>query len=137
MTEKQIQTFKKYAKQYRFYLKLMQHIEERIDVVFYQMTGVKAVSMDSVRIKPSPEEMSDKYYRLSEIYDSLLKSYDIVSRKKLFVDEVISKMNDDDKEIFRLRYHDGLSLERISKMCFLSKSGLHYRIEKALEELEI
>lgn len=137
MTELQIEEFKKKASNYRFNLKLLEHLDERIDVTFYQMTGVSAVKFDTIRVNVSEQQKADRYHKLSERLESLMNDRDVILEHINYVDKIIGKMNEYDSNIFKLKYHDGLTFEAIGKMCYLSKSGVVYQFEKVLKELNI
>lgn len=135
MTNKEIEMFREEIKKYRYLQMTSKMIADKIDICLYEMTGVKGVTFDKVRGGYNEYLISLKRSELSDHYEKLTKQYNNKQARLKAVDEVLDRMNEDDRELFKIKYIDGKSYDYIAKKLYISKTGLIYRMNKVLKEL--
>lgn len=135
MTNTEINKFKSEISKYNFLISSSKVILDKIDVHLYNMSGVKGVAFDRIRGNASEYQIAMMKHEQSEVYDKLLKSYEKKKKRIDYVESILNKMDEDDRELFIMKYIDGMSFERLAKMNYLSKSGMIYRMNNILKEL--
>jgi RNA polymerase sporulation-specific sigma factor len=128
---KNIRIFEKYAKHYikgyiKHYLRDKQNLLKNIN------SNINIIWIDD--IKKDRDHYSNEY--LLEDAISLKKQEDI--ENKIFLDNLISKLDDNKKKIIKLRYFDNLTQTELSKVIGTSQmevSRLLKKIEKEIREL--
>lgn len=135
MTNAEINKFKSEIGKYNFLISSSKLLLDKIDVQLYNMTGVKGVAFDRIRGNASEHQIAMIKHEQSEVYEKLLKAYEKKAKRIAYVDSILEKMDEDDRELFVLKYIDGLSFERLAKMNYISKTGMIYRMNNILKEL--
>lgn len=137
MNEKEIQRFKSEIKRYRYLVATVEIVKEKLDLCLYEMSGVKGVSYDKIRATADESSISMKKLEMIEQYNRLVKMYERKMDRLNYIEKVLSKMNEDDRELYEMKYIDGKSFEHIAKKIYISKSGLIYRMNEILKGIEL
>ena len=135
MTNQEIIHFKKEIGKYNFLVSSAGLLKDRIDVCLYQMSGVKGIRFDKVRGSLSEYQIAMLKHDQSEKYEKLLKTYEKKLKRIEYVESVLNRMSDDDRELYEMKYIEGMSFERLARINYISKSGLIYRMNAILKEL--
>lgn len=137
MTNKEIKEFTDELKRYRMLLGLSARLKEKLDLLFYDLTGVKGVSFD--RISGTTNREQTELQRLTKIdeYNDVLKTYEVVNERIKNIQKVLNCLRIEDREMFMMKYLDNMSFYAIAKVYYISKTGLIYRMNEALRKVEL
>lgn len=106
---------------------------ERLDDIWYQLTGVKGVRFDSVR----GTDFND-YKKVSAFEDQEAdirkweKVRAIAQANLSRVNSIIVQLDEEDRECVIQIYVNGESYEKIAQRVHMSVSGLYAKLERAL-----
>lgn len=137
MNEKEMNQFKEDLKNYRFLKTTVDSIKDEIEVLFYQETGVKGISFDKVHTSVNERYAQIKRLETIDKIEDLEKKLVEPSKRLKDIEDVLQQMSYYDRNIFNLKYLDGLSFNEIAKRYFISKAGIFYRMNEALRKIEI
>lgn len=137
MNKKQIELFKEEMKYYIWLKDTIKRLKNKIDDLFYEMTRVKGISYDKERVMQNSQKLNEQQLDMIEKYNDLIMSLKIYEDRLNFLDNVLNTMNLYDRKMFLLKYEDGLTFQQIANQYYVSKAGLFYRMNKALEGVEI
>ena len=137
MTDKEIKEFTDELKRYRMLLGLSARLKEKLDLLFYDLTGVKGVSFD--RISGTTNSEQTELQRLTKIdeYNDVLRTYEVVNERIKNIQKVLNCLRIEDREMFMMKYLDNMSFYAIAKVYYISKTGLIYRMNEALRKVEL
>lgn len=137
MTDKEIKEFTDELKRYRMLLGLSARLKEKLDLLFYDLTGVKGVSFD--RISGTTNSEQTELQRLTKIdeYNDVLRTYEAVNKRIKNIQKVLNCLRIEDREMFMMKYLDNMSFYAIAKVYYISKTGLIYRMNEALRKVEL
>lgn len=109
-------TAKEYLQQLQKYKRTAQLYAERIEELYHEATGIKAIVYDKDRVQVSPEDRMEKIFMRidseAEKYAKARARYDREVRKR--VEMIASLENPVHVELLTLRYVDGLKWEEIA-----------------------
>lgn len=137
MNKKQIELFKEEMKYYIWLKDTIKRLKNKIDDLFYEMTRVKGISYDKERVMQNSQKLNEQQLDMIEKYNDLIMTLKIYEDRLNFLDNVLNTMNLYDRKMFLLKYEDGLTFQQIANQYYVSKAGLFYRMNKALEGVEI
>lgn len=137
MNKKQIELFKEEMKYYIWLKDTIKRLKNKIDDLFYEMTRVKGISYDKERVMQNSQKLNEQQLDMIEKYNDLIITLKIYEDRLNFLDNVLNTMNLYDRKMFLLKYEDGLTFQQIANQYYVSKAGLFYRMNKALEGVEI
>lgn len=137
MNEIEISKFKIEIKKYKKYKAIQANLKERIDLLLYEMENVKGISYDDVSI--NTDEATKEEYRLFKIeeYNDMLQTYQYLQNKIDYIEDILNRMNEEDRELFLMKYRDGISFYALGKMMYMSKSGIVYHFDNILKSIEL
>lgn len=122
-------------KNYRYYRNRILFLEDRIEDLYYQMSGLKAISYDQIHISANEHAANLRRMILSDQISECEAEIKVKQRELDRLDKIMLKMKDIDRELFRMKYVQGLSFKKIAKLMYLSKSALFYRMNETLKKL--
>jgi len=137
MNKKQIELFKEEMKYYIWLKDTIKRLKNKIDDLFYEMTRVKGISYDKERVMQNSQKLNEQQLDMIEKYNDLIMTLKIYEDRLNFLDNVLNTMSLYDRKMFLLKYEDGLTFQQIANQYYVSKAGLFYRMNKALEGVEI
>lgn len=137
MNKKQIELFKEEMKYYIWLKDTIKRLKNKIDDLFYEMTRVKGISYDKERVMQNSQKLNEQQLDMIDKYNDLIMTLKIYEDRLNFLDNVLNTMNLYDRKMFLLKYEDGLTFQQIANQYYVSKAGLFYRMNKALEGVEI
>ncbi len=134
--DKKVETFLLELRNLNNYKSKLKELEDKLDALFYDLTGVKAVRYDSVR------GMSD-FHQVELIKLGKIEEYNIQKDKiekeitRLmgnisYIESVLNKMDSNIKEACIEIYCQKKTYRSLSKEQFCSINALHHRINKSI-----
>ena len=124
--------FKNELQNYYKHLENIDRINEDIDKILYEMTGVKGVRYDKAPSMYNPELASERRYELSEMLEEKEIELDYTVAAVKYIEMKISKLSKEDKQICIDIISKGISAEKIAKENGYSRSGIWARIKREL-----
>lgn len=128
-------TFKREMKNLKSYYKERKKLEEKLETLNYNMTGVKGVRFDR---EPSvPNYQAQEELRLEQIEDKEILEMRLTYTNlaiKLY-ERNLNALPSDIREICECLFIKGQTFTRIAKKHGYSINGLQYQIEKEVEKL--
>lgn len=137
MTQEQIITFKEDLKNYRYLKSTIKKIQEEIEYLVYQETGVKGISYDKVHTSVNERYIQIKRLETIDKIDELEKKLEEPKSRLDKIEQVLNKMSYYDRNIFTLKYLEALSFQEIARRYYISKAGIFYRMNEALRKVEL
>lgn len=136
MDDKQIEIFKQELKRYRKYLMLSSKLQERLDLLLYDLSGVKGISFDNVKGTANATEKELKRLHKIDEYNDMLMTKKYIDQHIHNIQKTLNKMRIEDKEMFVNKYLDGMSFYSIGKIYYMSKSGVINYMNNVLRKVE-
>lgn len=137
MTKKEIEMFKDELKYYVWLQDTIKRLTEKADELFYRMTGVKGMSHDKVPTRINESLKNEMQLELIEKYNSLIKDIEQYQNRLDYINRVLDAMSIYDRSMFIKKYEEGLTFQEVANQYYISKAGLFYRMQRALEGVEI
>lgn len=137
MNDKQMIAFKDDLKNYRYLKETVENIQEDIEYLLYQETGVKGISYDRVHTSTDERYAQIKRLEIIDKIEKLEKKLEEPYRRLSKINEVLEQMTYYDRNIFKLKYLEGMTFNDIAKRYYISKAGIFYRMNEALRKVEI
>lgn len=121
----------------RFLASEVQNMEMRLEILRNRAIGVGAIVIDSTprgssQLNPK-EQAYTNYLAELERYEGKLTEY---AEKLNEVEKALEKLNPLEREIVRLKYMDGLTLERVGQELGYGRDNIKYHLKKALSRLD-
>lgn len=134
-------TAKEYLSKIQTYRRIMQSYADRIEELYHEASGLKAIVYDKDRVQVSPEQKMEKIFGqiddIAEDYVKARRRYEVEVRKR--TEQIAGMERADYAEILRLRYveldADGQpkTLEEIACLMHLSFWRVAHLHGEALE----
>lgn len=137
MTNQQVEEIKKELKHYRRLIGIQARLKERLDLMFYNLTGVKGVSLEKIRGTIDTSQVEQNKLEKIDEYEDVLMTYEYITNRIKKIQKVLNQMDVLDREMFMLKYLEGHSFDRLAKMNYMSKTGLIYHMNNVLKGLKI
>lgn len=120
---------------YTSYISLSNKLGEKIDELWYEMSGVKGVRYDKQRGNFNPSSAFSKYDIFSKRLEVASKQKEEVDNRIADINDVLSKITDKNmKEAIIDVYCNNLTLRNVSKRYYCSYVTLSTWMKKALAE---
>lgn len=125
-------TLKNELENYYKNLNDIDRIKEEIELILYEMTGVKGIRYDKEPSSFNPQLAAEKRLELIEKKEDkeIELRYLIASTK--FIESKLKKLTEEDKNICLRIIAKGISAEKVRHEVGYSKSGLWKRIKREL-----
>lgn len=127
--------FKNELSNYRSYQKSLIKIDEEIENIIYEMTGVKAIRYDKQPLSFNPELSADMRDKLSKRLEEKESEKDHTLMKLQDIDRNLAKLPDDIKIICTMLFVDNMSFNKVGRIVGYSNNGLWHRIRKEIEKI--
>lgn len=136
MTRQEIKAFKRHLKKhYYFYICKVNDLHEDIEILYWQMSGDKGLDYTKLKGQTNQQAINNYKLTLSEQIETLEQEAIKYEQKLLEIENVLNKMVDVDREMFRLKYLKHMSYMQIGEKFYLSTSAVYKQMEKALEKI--
>lgn len=132
MQSKKVKAFKREMENYNFYLDRIKKLDELIEYCYHMLGGVKGIDPSKEPVHAMPNK--DVEYKIRDEITRHEKNKELAQGHIKFVDQVLSRINEETKEQIKSVFIDGKSLESVARKNFISKPTLQYRIDKELEK---
>ena len=133
MNENEITAFKNELRNYRFYQNKVKELKEEIDLIYYNLTGVKGVSFDRQPSGTSIELKNDKLYNQYHKLDNIDKKIKLYESRIESIEQTLNMLDEEVRSIVIGIYADNKTYRELSQTIHLSKSAIHYEINKHLK----
>lgn len=135
MTKVEIDEFKDEMKYYAWLKYSIELMSNKLEVLEYDMSGVKGVDYEKEKASSSDEAKAERRLNLIEEYNELLSKIDEYQKRLDRLDEVLDKMTFYEKQMFLQIYEERLSYQEVANRFYISKAGLFYRMNRVLERI--
>lgn len=131
MNDKQITHFKNMLRSMRFYEENIEALQDEIEIIQYQMNGVKGVNLEGVRgtgertFNYALLEKKDYLKREKEAYEILLKK----------IQNVFKQLNEETKDALIDIYVENLTYDVVAEKYNYSKHGIFNKIHSELRKV--
>ena len=135
MNEKEVEAFKNRIRNYSFHIEQIEQINEEINVVFYDLTGVKGASYDYQA--PCTNQAIKNEHRT----DLLEKLEELKEKKKAHQEELdklnamLNQLNKTDRELVKKKLINNFTYDELSNQSYMARTTIQYRIDKAIKDI--
>ena len=127
--------FKNELENYYHNLKNIDRLKEDIELIVYEMSGVKGIRYDKQPMAYNPELSEEKRSELSEkLEEKELELENAIASIK-YVEKKLSKLSDEDREICLRIISEGASSEKVAFEKGYSRGGMWKRIKRELSKI--
>lgn len=109
-------TAKEYLSKIQTYRRIMQSYADRIEELYHEASGLKAIVYDKDRVQVSPEQKMEKIFGqiddIAEDYVKARRRYEVEVRKR--TEQIAGMERAEYAELLRMRYVDGMNLLQIT-----------------------
>lgn len=132
-----VEAFKKELSCYKYYLKQLKEIDDKIDANFYAETGVSAISYDKIPAHSSDEAKIQFRLSLIEKGDKLAIERDRIYNQIKHIEDVVNQMPKTLRSACINIYVHGKSYQQVvnSGNVYWSDAGLFKAIERELNKI--
>ena len=135
MNEKEVEAFKNRIRNYNFHIEQIEQINEEINIVFYDWTGVKGASYDYHA--PCTNQAIKNEHRT----DLLEKLEELKEKKKAHQEELdklnamLNQLNKTDRELVKKKLINNFTYDELSNQSYMARTTIQYRIDKAIKDI--
>ena len=116
------------------YKESLKNIENDLDLILYDLTGVKGIRYDKLPSSYNPSETAQKQLEMIEIYNEKLKEYDFTVMAIERIESVLKRLPDDLREMVIEKFVDGKSYEELGRKYGYSERGMAKMLEREVEK---
>ena len=127
--------FKNELENYYKYLKEADKLKQELDIILYEMTGVKGIRYDKQRGSYNPQLSSDRLHDLMQKKEEKEIELQHVLASIKYLQLKISKLSEEDKQICLKVISEGISSETVRQEVGYSRSGFWKRIKRELQKI--
>ena len=135
MNSKQIAKFKEEMKYYVWLKDTVNRLQNKADDMLYCMTGVRGISYDKTINSINEQLANEKKLDMIDSFEKITNKLNHYKERLDYVDNILKAMNEYERNMFLLKYEEGLTFQQIANQYYISKAGLFYRMQKALERI--
>jgi len=112
-------------------------LQDKVEALEYDLTGVKGVNYDKVIAFGSTDPLIKrlKFIDQCDNIDKLKEILEVEQAHKDIIDNMLKQLNDKERELIRLRFIKGLSYEEIAKRKNYDKGNTHRIIKRIIKKL--
>lgn len=135
MNEKEVEAFKNRIRNYNFHIEQIELINEEMNVVFYDLIGVKGASYDYHA--PCTNQAIKNEHRT----DLLEKLEELKEKKKAHQEELdklnamLNQLNKTDRELVKKKLINNFTYDELSNQSYMARTTIQYRIDKAIKDI--
>lgn len=135
MNEKEVEAFKNRIRNYNFHIEQIELINEEMNVVFYDLTGVKGANYDYHA--PCTNQAIKNEHRT----DLLEKLEELKEKKKAHQEELdklnamLNQLNKTDRELVKKKLINNFTYDELSNQSYMARTTIQYRIDKAIKDI--
>lgn len=130
-----IDTMLKYElKSYSRYVRYKVELEDKIETLWYELSGVKAVQYDKLPATPNPSTISAKKLALIDKLDHYQSELTRVNMQIRYIDGVLDRLQKDEAELIRYVLIEGHTLIDAGKKWQVTNTAISKRIDVILKK---
>lgn len=132
-----VEAFKKELNCYKYYLQRLKELDEKIEVNFYEETGVKGISYDKIPSHPSEEAIAHHRLTLIEKGDKLAEERERIYKQIKHIENVVNQLPKVLRNACINIYVYGKTYNQVvnSGDVYWTDAGLFKAIERELEKI--
>lgn len=132
-----VEAFKNELKCYKYYLQKIKDLDEKIEVNFYEKTGVKGISYDKIPSHPSEEAIANFRLTLIEKGDKLVMERERIANQIKHLEDIVNQMPKTLRNAcIQIYVHGRTYIEVVnSGNVYWTDAGLFKAIERELNKL--
>lgn len=116
------------------YKKQMKGLEDDLNEIFYEMTGVKGVGFDSIPTSFNPHLAELKRLDLIDEYEDRLREYNFMGIAIEIVETMLKEMPEDLQRMLKDKFVKGMTYEKLGMKYGYSHSGIQYKLKTETEK---
>lgn len=117
---------------YRKYCRYKVDLLDRLDELWYELTGVKGIRYDKEPTSFNPTITEERRHSLMDKIDYYQSELDRVDRQIRHIDKILDSMDPEDLKIINYFLIEGHQLEEAERKFYLTASGMSRRIDAIL-----
>lgn len=134
MNENEINDFRSEMKFYLWLKDNIKRLEEKAEVMLYDLENVKAIRYDKVA-SSNEQQISQSRLDALDRYNKVLDTLNLYRERLARLDDVLNRMDMYERKMFLMKYEDNLTFQEVANRFYISKAGLFYRMQKVLERI--
>lgn len=134
MNQNEINDFRSEMKFYLWLKDNIKRLEEKAEVMLYDLENVKAIRYDKVA-SSNEQQISQSRLDALDRYNKVLDTLNLYRERLARLDEVLNRMDMYERKMFLMKYEDNLTFQEVANRFYISKAGLFYRMQKVLERI--
>lgn len=127
-----VKAFKNELRNYRFYVSRIVFLNGSIEFLYDRLGGVRGIDPSKEPTHSLPNK--DMEYKIRDDISRLEAKKLLTERKVEEIEEILGKIDIPIRDAIRNIYIDGMHTTKVADMMFLSSSGLHGRINRAIKK---
>ena len=136
MNREEIKMFRLMLKRdYSFLVYKIEDLKQEIELLYDKMGGVKSIDYSKAKGTTNQEAIEQYKLSISEDIGYVEKELLIYQERLKKIDDVLDKLDDCHKEMFKLKYLKHKTYYEIGKIYYLTPSAVNKRMTRVLEEL--
>lgn len=128
-------TFRNILDRYYSLQESKRKLEEAIDVLWYELSGVKSIRYDKEPSTYNPTLTNERRNRLSEELEEKNIELDFTMSAIKMIEYKLSKLDEKEREVCLKVVTDKISLINIGKEIGYSESGVWYYVKRLIEKV--
>ena len=128
------EVFTKNLSQLKSYKKMKKELKNDLDIILYDMTGVKGVRYDSIPMSFNPSLSALKSLEMVEKYEDKLREYNWVCMSIEEVEKTLEGMPEDLQTMLKEKFVKGITFEKLGMKYGYSNHGLWCYMKRETEK---
>ena len=120
---------------YRKYCKYKAEILDRLDELWYELTGVKGIRYDKEPTAFNPTITEERRHSLMDKIDYYQSELHRVDAQIRFIDSILDRMDKEESELIRYVLIDGHTLIEAGERYFVTNTAISKRIDTILRKV--
>ena len=128
-------TFKNLLNSYKDILNSISLLNDELDVLWYEATGVKGVRYDKTHISTPSTIVDDKRLRLLELINEKEAERDMYLAIVKVIENKLAKLPKEDKDIVMRILVENVTNEKVGREVGYTKSGIWYKVAQDIKKI--
>ena len=122
---------------YNQYIKYRKRLNDKLDEVWYELTGVKGIRYDKAHFSPNSAVSDERRLMLLDMVEWYNNEVDRVTKQIEYAERILGDLPEDDRKLIEYTLIQGHSYRQAENKFFLSRSGICKKIDKILEKEDV
>ena len=128
------EVFTKNLSQLKSYKKMKKELKSDLDIILYDMTGVKGVRYDSIPMSFNPSLSAIKSLEMVEKYEDKLREFNWVCMCIEEVEKTLEGMPEEIQTMLKEKYVKGITYQKLGEKYGYSDNGLWHYMKRETEK---